>query len=860
MSRSKPSRPSCTKAAARSTSSGTASAASCCRASGSSCCSIATRRSSSCCRWPAGAPTTRSAAGSSPGSASIEGVECVISANDPTVKGGAQIADQRAQGAAGAWRSRRANRLPLINLTESGGADLPKQAEIFVPGGASVPQPHPAVARRASRPSRWCSAPRPPAARTCPGMSDYTVFVSRNGQGVPRRSAAGEDGDRRGRRRGDPRRRRDARPGLRPGATTWPSTSSTRSGSAAQIVAPPQLAQARARARRAARAARCYDPEELLGIGQRRRAGARSTCARCIARIVDGSALRGVQAAVRQPAGHAAGRRCTATRSASSPTTASCSREESQKGAQFIQLCNQRDIPLLFLQNITGFMVGTQLRAGRHHQARREAHQRGRRTRRCPHITLMVGASYGAGNYGMCGPRLRPAVRVHAGRTTASPSWARSSSPASCPSCSGRRAERAGQRVDEEADRGDARRPSRARSSSESTALFATGRLWDDGIIDPRDTRTVLGHRAVGMPLRSGEGRRRLRRLPDVSDADVAASSDCPRRQPRRDRAADHPRPRAQMGMRDGGGLLRTRRRGAASCASADVAVPLLGADRGRDVPATSARCSTRPRRTGADAIHPGYGFLSENAGVRAGRRSTPGSTWVGPDAGADRAPWRDKLEAKRWWPRRRAGPGAAELDWRRRRRPSSGAPRRRVGFPLLVKASAGGGGKGMRLVRDRDELVEAVARPRAARRPRPFGDDDGVPRALARAAPRHVEIQVLGDTHGNVVHLGRARVLDPAPPPEGHRGGAVARRSTRADASAIVRGRGRAGRAIELRRRRHRRVPGRRRASAGVLLPRDEHAAAGRAPGDREGTPGSTWSVSSSRRRDGRAARRRSS
>ena len=109
----------------------------CWSGSASSCCSTATRRSSSCRRWPAGAPTTRSAAGSSPGIGVVEGVECVISANDPTVRGGAVDRDDGGQGRCAAQEIARRNRLPLINLTESAGADLPRQADIFVPGGAT---------------------------------------------------------------------------------------------------------------------------------------------------------------------------------------------------------------------------------------------------------------------------------------------------------------------------------------------------------------------------------------------------------------------------------------------------------------------------------------------------------------------------------------------------------------------------------------------------------------------------------------------------------------------------------------------------------------------------------------------------
>ena len=68
---------------------------------------------------------------------------------------------------AGRARSRSANRLPMVNLVESGGADLPTQAEIFIPGGGVLPRPDPALGRPASRRSRWCSATPRPAARTC---------------------------------------------------------------------------------------------------------------------------------------------------------------------------------------------------------------------------------------------------------------------------------------------------------------------------------------------------------------------------------------------------------------------------------------------------------------------------------------------------------------------------------------------------------------------------------------------------------------------------------------------------------------------------------------------------------------------
>ena len=144
----------------------------------------------------------------------------------------------------------------------------------------------------------------------------------------------------------------------------------------------------------------------------------------------------------------------------------------------------------------------------------------------------------------------------------------------------------------------------------------------------------------------------------------------------------------------------------------------------------------------GADAVHPGYGFLAENAGfARAVTES--GLVWVGPSPDAIET-MGDKLAAK-------AAAAAAGMPIL----PSSEDPddASGVGFPLMVKAAAGGGGKGMRLVSDPADLEAAVA---AARREAlgGFGDDTVF---LERFLPRcrHIEVQILGDAHGSVVHLG---------------------------------------------------------------------------------------------------------
>jgi acetyl/propionyl-CoA carboxylase alpha subunit len=141
---------------------------------------------------------------------------------------------------------------------------------------------------------------------------------------------------------------------------------------------------------------------------------------------------------------------------------------------------------------------------------------------------------------------------------------------------------------------------------------------------------------------------------------------------------------------------------------------------------------------TGADAVHPGYGFLAESPDFAAAV-SDAGLVWVGPPAAALRAGG-DKLEAKRI--AREASVPVVP-----------GGDRDELGFPLLVKAAAGGGGRGMRVVRSAAELDDAVE---AARREAQaaFGDDRLLyERYLER--PRHVEIQLLADAHGAVTSLG---------------------------------------------------------------------------------------------------------
>ncbi|MZD08282.1 acetyl/propionyl-CoA carboxylase subunit alpha, partial [Streptomyces sp. SID5785] len=150
-------------------------------------------------------------------------------------------------------------------------------------------------------------------------------------------------------------------------------------------------------------------------------------------------------------------------------------------------------------------------------------------------------------------------------------------------------------------------------------------------------------------------------------------------------------------------------------------------------------------RSTGAQAVHPGYGFLAENASF-ARACEEAGLTFIGPSADAI-ALMGDKIRAKETV--QAAGvpvvPGGRD--------PDLADAARELGAPVLLKPSAGGGGKGMRLVRDLSVLEDEIAAARREARAS-FGDDTLlVERWVDR--PRHIEIQVLADAHGHVVHLG---------------------------------------------------------------------------------------------------------
>ena len=202
----------------------------------------------------------------------------------------------------------------------------------------------------------------------------------------------------------------------------------------------------------------------------------------------------------------------------------------------------------------------------------------------------------------------------------------------------------------------------------------------------------------------------------------------------------------------------------------ADEAYP-IGAPAASESYLNIAKILDVAARSGADAIHPGYGFLSENARFARGLRRCRGEVHR-PHGCRD---GRDGLEDPR-----AAGDGDApefrscrerRADWIRSSRPEQVAAR--IGYPVMLKAAAGGGGKGMRLVHAPNELKSALEGARSEAQ-RSFGDSEVyIEKAIIN--PRHIEMQVLADEHGNTVYLGERecsmqrrhqKVVEEAPSP----------------------------------------------------------------------------------------------
>jgi len=175
-------------------------------------------------------------------------------------------------------------------------------------------------------------------------------------------------------------------------------------------------------------------------------------------------------------------------------------------------------------------------------------------------------------------------------------------------------------------------------------------------------------------------------------------------------------------------------------------------------------------RATGAEAVHPGYGFLSERTAFAEALRAA-GITFIGPNPRAIAA-MGDKIESKRF--ARAAGVSTVPGNLDVIRDPAHAAAiAEGIGYPVMIKASAGGGGKGMRIAYSSAEVADGFARA-SSEAAASFGDDRIFIEKFIEN-PRHIEIQVLGDRHGNVIHLGERecsiqrrnqKVLEEAPSP----------------------------------------------------------------------------------------------
>ena len=420
----------------------------------------------------------------------VEGVECLITANDPSVKGGAsnpwtvkkifrasQIAEE--------------NHLPTISLVESGGADLPTQKEIFIPGGKLFRDLTRASARKQPTVALVFGNSTAGGAYV-PGMSDYTVMVKGQAKvflgGPPLvKMATGEEAD---------------------DESLGGASMHARISGLADYLAEDELDAIRIGRRIVARLNRRkartepvppfvepdHDADGLLDLipsDLREPFDPREV----IVRLVDGtdpvntrafdefkplygaSLVTGWARIHGRPIGILANARGVLFS------------EEAQKATQFIQLANQADTPLLFLHNTTGYMVGAEYEQGgiiKHGAQMINAVSNST----VPHLSVIMGASYGAGNYGMNGraydprflftwPSAKAAVMGPAQLAGVLSIVARAA------------AESRGQEYDEV---GDAQMRELVEASVEEQSLpfFLSGMLYDDGVIDPRDTRTAL--------------------------------------------------------------------------------------------------------------------------------------------------------------------------------------------------------------------------------------------------------------------------------------------------------------------------------------------------------------------------------
>lgn len=415
----------------------------------------------------------------------VSGVRCMVIANDSGIKGGT-VTPMGLRKSLRAQEIALENRLPIVTLVESGGANLMYQSEIFVDGGRIFRNM--ARASAAGLPQITVVHGSSTAGGAyLPGLSDYVIMVRDRAKvflaGAPLvKAALGEDVD----------EQELGGAGMHASVTGSAEYLADDDAQAIElardVVRRLDWNRGRPESPAPSFSEPAFDPEELCGAippDPRTRFDVREV----IARIVDGSDFLEIKprfgpntvcghAAIE---GHAVG-----IIGNNGPLTP----DDSVKAAHFIQLCCQSDTPIVYLQNTTGYMVGTNAERGgaiKHGSKMIQAVANAT----VPQLTLVIGGGYGAGNYGMCGrafdprfifawPNSRVAVMGGEQAATVMKIITRA------------KFDRKGMPVDEDALE-QMTSAVRQKLDAEARALFATARLWDDGIIDPRDSRRVLG-------------------------------------------------------------------------------------------------------------------------------------------------------------------------------------------------------------------------------------------------------------------------------------------------------------------------------------------------------------------------------
>jgi geranyl-CoA carboxylase beta subunit len=424
----------------------------------------------------------------------VAGKRCLISASDSAVKGGT-VSPMGLKKALRAQQIALENKLPVIYLVESGGANLMYQADILIEGGRSFANQARMSAAGVPQISVVHGSSTAGGAYL-PGLSDYVVLVRGRSSiflaGPPLvKAAMGEDATEE--ELGGAETHAEVT-GLGEYLTEddahaialtrelvdklrWDTAGVTgTAGGSVGRYAPASFAEP------------LFAAEELLGIvpaDEREPYDVREV----IARLVDGSDFLEFKAsfAAETVCGHA---RVQGHVVGILGNNGPIQPNGSTKAAQFIQLCDQSGTPLVFLQNTTGYMVGKAAERGgaiKHGSKMIQAVANAR----VPKFTFVIGGSFGAGNYGMCGRGFDPRF-IFAWPSARTAVMGGAQAAKVMDMLNRAKLERSGMEANEEALKAMSD-GLRLRLDKESAALFGTARLWDDGIVDPRDTRRILG-------------------------------------------------------------------------------------------------------------------------------------------------------------------------------------------------------------------------------------------------------------------------------------------------------------------------------------------------------------------------------